>query len=64
MAVIEADISIVSPKAVGRPVQMLVLVAMERGRFDIIDRFKKASNRQLKSSMAFTSPVMLALSIR
>ncbi|XSC48340.1 Lrp/AsnC family transcriptional regulator [Bradyrhizobium sp. RDT10] len=40
--IIEADVSIVSPKAVGRPIQMLVLVTMERERSDIIDRFKKA----------------------
>ncbi|MBH5396234.1 Lrp/AsnC family transcriptional regulator [Bradyrhizobium sp. CNPSo 4010] len=40
--IIEADISIVSPKAVGRPIQMLVLVSLERERADIIDRFKKA----------------------
>ncbi|MGY2803677.1 Lrp/AsnC family transcriptional regulator [Bradyrhizobium sp. USDA 4506] len=39
--IIEADISIVSPKAVGRPIQMLVLVTMERERSDIIDQFKK-----------------------
>ncbi|GLR90398.1 Lrp/AsnC family transcriptional regulator [Bradyrhizobium iriomotense] len=38
---IEADVSIVSPRAVGRPIQMLVLVTMERERSDIIDRFKK-----------------------
>ncbi|RXH24779.1 Lrp/AsnC family transcriptional regulator [Bradyrhizobium zhanjiangense] len=40
--IIEADVSIVSPKAVGRPVQMLVLVTLERERSDIIDKFKKA----------------------
>ncbi|MBK3666421.1 Lrp/AsnC family transcriptional regulator [Bradyrhizobium diazoefficiens] len=40
--IIEADVSIVSPKAVGRPIQMLVLVTMERERSDIIDKFKKA----------------------
>lgn len=40
--VIEADVSIVSPKAVGRRTQMLVLVTLERERRDIIDRFKKA----------------------
>ncbi|APG14987.1 ArsR family transcriptional regulator [Bradyrhizobium japonicum] len=40
--IIEADVSIVSPKAVGRPLQMLVLVSLERERTDIIDRFKKA----------------------
>lgn len=45
--IIEADVSIVSPKAVGRPIQMLVLVSLERERADIIDRFKKA----IKSSV-------------
>lgn len=40
--IIEADVSIVSPRAVGRPIQMLVLVTLERERSDIIDRFKKA----------------------
>lgn len=45
--IIEADVSIVPPKAVGRPIQMLVLVTLERERSDIIDRFKKA----IKSSV-------------
>lgn len=40
--IIEADVSIVSAKAVERPIQMLVLVTLERERSDIIDRFKKA----------------------
>ncbi|MBC8038099.1 MAG: Lrp/AsnC family transcriptional regulator [Rhizobiales bacterium] len=40
--VIESDVAIVSPKAVGRPVSMLVLVSLERERADIIDRFKNA----------------------
>ncbi|WP_050425085.1 Lrp/AsnC family transcriptional regulator [Bradyrhizobium tropiciagri] len=40
--IIEADVSIVSPKTVGRSIQMLVLVSLERERADIIDRFKKA----------------------
>ncbi|WP_342734352.1 Lrp/AsnC family transcriptional regulator [Bradyrhizobium sp. B117] len=40
--IIEADVSILSPKAVGNPIQMLVLVTLERERSDIIDRFKKA----------------------
>ncbi|MCK1743309.1 Lrp/AsnC family transcriptional regulator [Bradyrhizobium sp. 139] len=40
--IIESDVSIVSPKAVGRPIQMLVLVTLERERADIIDKFKKA----------------------
>ncbi|MGZ2505106.1 Lrp/AsnC family transcriptional regulator [Rhizobium leguminosarum] len=40
--VIEADVSIVSPKAVGRHVTVVVLVSLERERADIIDRFKTA----------------------
>ena len=40
--VIEADISVVAPKAVGRPVSMLVLVSLERERADIVDKFKAA----------------------
>jgi Lrp/AsnC family leucine-responsive transcriptional regulator len=40
--VIEGDIPLVSPKAVGRPFSMLVLVSLERERADIIDRFKAA----------------------
>ncbi|MDE5458830.1 winged helix-turn-helix transcriptional regulator [Bradyrhizobium sp. CSA112] len=40
--IIESDVSIVSVKSVGRPIQMLVLVTLERERSDIIDKFKKA----------------------
>ena len=40
--VIEADVAVVSPKAVGQRVQMLVMVSLERERADIIDRFKKS----------------------
>lgn len=40
--VIEADVSIISPKAVGRQVTVVVLVSLERERADIIDRFKNA----------------------
>lgn len=40
--VIEADISVVSAKAVGRSLQMIVLVSLERERSDIIDRFKRS----------------------
>lgn len=39
--VIEADVSIVAPKSVGRRVHMIVMVSLERERADIIDRFKK-----------------------
>lgn len=38
--VIEADVSIISPKAVGRPVTTVALVSLERERIDIVDRFK------------------------
>ncbi|NLS75443.1 Lrp/AsnC family transcriptional regulator [Bradyrhizobium brasilense] len=40
--IIEADVSVVSPKAVGRPIQMLLLVSLERESAEIVDRFKKA----------------------
>ena len=40
--VIEADVAIVSPAAVGRELTMLVAVELERERSDIIDRFKRA----------------------
>ncbi|MER8467622.1 Lrp/AsnC family transcriptional regulator [Mesorhizobium sp. M1396] len=43
--VIEADVAIVSPEAVGRPMLMLVSVSLERDRSDIIDRFKQAVRR-------------------
>lgn len=38
--VIEADVSVVLPKAVGRPIAMVVMVTLERERADIVDRFK------------------------
>lgn len=38
--VIENDVAIVSPRAVGRPLTTLVQVSLERERADIIDRFK------------------------
>jgi Lrp/AsnC family leucine-responsive transcriptional regulator len=40
--VIEGDVSIVCPKAIGRNVTLLVLISFERGRTDIVDRFKRA----------------------
>lgn len=49
--IIEGDVSVVSPKAVGRPIQMLVFVNLERDSPDIIDRFKKA----IKSSAEIVS---------
>ncbi len=41
--VIEADVAIISPKAVGRGITMIVLVSLERERADIVDRFKAKS---------------------
>ncbi|QOZ36513.1 Lrp/AsnC family transcriptional regulator [Bradyrhizobium sp. CCBAU 53421] len=40
--IIQADVSIISPKAIGRNVTVLVLVYFERARADIVDRFKRA----------------------
>jgi Lrp/AsnC family leucine-responsive transcriptional regulator len=40
--VIDGDVSIVSPKAVGRNILMVVLVQLERERADIIDDFKRS----------------------
>ncbi|MGY4408252.1 Lrp/AsnC family transcriptional regulator [Bradyrhizobium sp. USDA 3315] len=48
---IEGDVSIVSPKAVGRPIQMLVFVNLDRDSPDIMQRFKKA----IKSSPEIVS---------
>lgn len=40
--VIEAEVAIVSPKALGRAMTMVVQVSLERERVDIIDRFKRS----------------------
>jgi len=40
--IIEADVSIISPRAAGRALTMVVLVSLERERADIVDRFKNA----------------------
>lgn len=42
LGVIEADVAVVSPRAVGREVTLLVLVSLERERADIVDAFKAA----------------------
>ncbi|MBM7345043.1 Lrp/AsnC family transcriptional regulator [Pantoea coffeiphila] len=39
--VIESEVVIVSPELIGRPVQVLVSVTLERGHIDIVDSFKK-----------------------
>jgi Lrp/AsnC family transcriptional regulator, leucine-responsive regulatory protein len=43
--IIEADVSIVSHVALGRPLIMMVSVELERERSDIIDRFKRSVHR-------------------
>lgn len=40
--VIEADISVISPEAVGRRLTMIVEVTLERERPDIMDEFKRS----------------------
>jgi DNA-binding Lrp family transcriptional regulator len=40
--IIEADVSIASHVALGRPLIMMVAVELERERSDIIDRFKRS----------------------
>jgi Lrp/AsnC family leucine-responsive transcriptional regulator len=40
--VIESDVAILNPKAVGQNVAMIVLVGLERESSHIVDRFKKA----------------------
>ncbi|MGY3078154.1 Lrp/AsnC family leucine-responsive transcriptional regulator [Bradyrhizobium sp. LM6.10] len=51
--VIEADISIIRPKAVGRNVTALVLITFERGQVDIVDRFKQAMRKMTDVMSAF-----------
>jgi len=38
--VVESEVAVLSPKALGRPITMIVLVSLERERADIVDRFK------------------------
>ncbi|MDH2405279.1 Lrp/AsnC family transcriptional regulator [Bradyrhizobium sp. SSUT18] len=40
--VIEADVSIICPKSVGRNVTVLILISFESDRADVVDRFKRA----------------------
>lgn len=40
--VIEGEVAVLNPKALGRPIQMFVHVTLERERADTIDRFKQA----------------------
>lgn len=40
--IIEADISVLSPKAVGRPMTFIVEVELERERTDLLDEFRRS----------------------
>lgn len=51
--VIEGDVSIVSPRAVGRLLTALVHVTLERERADIIDRFKASIRSTPEIMMGF-----------
>jgi Lrp/AsnC family leucine-responsive transcriptional regulator len=51
--VIESEVAVVSPKAVGRPVLAIVSVSLERDRADIFDRFKKAVKAAPEVMQAF-----------
>ena len=39
--VIERQVAVVDPRAVGRPLSMILLVSLERERADIIDEFQR-----------------------
>ncbi|MDC0612535.1 Lrp/AsnC family transcriptional regulator [Vibrio sp.] len=40
--IIQSEVAIIDPKAIGRDISMLVLVTLERERNDIIDSFKRS----------------------
>jgi Lrp/AsnC family transcriptional regulator, leucine-responsive regulatory protein len=63
--IIEADIAVISPKAVGRSLSMLVLVTLERERSDIIDRFKRTirSTPEVMNGFYVTGEVDFALMV-
>ncbi|MER9586700.1 Lrp/AsnC family transcriptional regulator [Mesorhizobium sp. M0276] len=66
--VIEADVAIVAPEAVGRPLMMMVLVELERYRSDVIDRFKQAILRAPEVMSAYgvtgNADFLLIVSVR
>lgn len=43
--IIEADVSIVSPEAVGRPMTFIVEVGLERERIDMLDDFRESMRK-------------------
>ena len=44
--IIQADVSIVNPKAIGRAVTLIVQVTLERERADLMDQFKKEMKKK------------------
>lgn len=61
--VIEADVSVISPKAIGRNVTVLVLITFERDRADVVDRFKRAIRKmsEVMSGFYVTGPADFVL---
>lgn len=53
VGIIEADVAIISPEAVGRPMLMLVYINLERDCTDILDRFKQAVRRTPEITCAY-----------
>mgnify|MGYP001438346034 CR=1 FL=1 len=51
--VINGDIAIIDPAAVGRPLMMLVSVELARERADIIDRFKRSVRSSAEVQSAY-----------
>ncbi|MHC4049436.1 Lrp/AsnC family transcriptional regulator [Bradyrhizobium sp. 25ACV] len=61
--IIEADVSIVSPKAIGRNVTVVLVIFFERARADIIDRFRRAIRKmpEVMSGFYTTGPADFVL---
>jgi Lrp/AsnC family transcriptional regulator, leucine-responsive regulatory protein len=51
--VIQAEVAVIAPGKVGRPISVLVFVSMERDRADIVDRFKDSIRKTAEISCAF-----------
>ena len=46
--VIEADIAVIDPRAVGRQITMIVTVTLEREHSDVVSQFKRAARETLE----------------
>ncbi|WMY11011.1 Lrp/AsnC family transcriptional regulator [Paraburkholderia phenoliruptrix] len=51
--IVEAEVAIVSTKALGRAITMVALVSLERERADIVDRFKNSIRATPEVMMGF-----------